>query len=210
MSSIGHKEIEQNEDDTSSNVLSYGYGTIHLLTIVLIVLLALAMLCQHFMSFKRARTVLPLLKLTSSGPFSTTRVNQNGIILPKIAYNNQEVYKLRHQHQMHRTTSVEVLNPAELLTINTFSEENAKIIDEEPAEDKESAEYTRGDLTIATVEGLLNDESQDTSILIPSPLSPAYHPGRLVTQVWDGRHQVDSLYRYKSFDRLVYPPGYVT
>ena len=187
-------------------IMHYGYGTVHLLTILLIALLAIAMICQHFISFKKARKILPLLKLASSGPFSTTRVNQSGIILPMIAYKN----KSKEDRNKNKHITSEVLNPAELLTIDTLSHGDDKIIDEDLLEDKESAEYLNSNIQISKVVGHITEELQDLSIAIPPPLSPAYHPGRMVTQVWDGRHQVEQLYRYTSFDRLVYPPGYIT
>jgi hypothetical protein len=197
-------EEEENNpnDENPPGYLHYGYGTVHLLTIILIALLAIAMICQHFLSFKKARKILPLLKLASSGPFATTRVDQSGIILPMVAYkNNSKEDRNKNTHIIS-----EVLNPAELLTIANLSDGDDKIIDEDILEDKESAEYLSSNIQISTVGG----ELQDLSISIPQPLSPAYHPGRMVTQVWDGRHQVEQLYRYTSFDRLVYPPGYIT
>ena len=186
--------------------LPYGYGTIHLLTIILISLLAIAMICQHFISFKKARKILPLLKLTSSGPFSTTRVDQSGIILPMIAYQEHQKNDVKKK----TVNQVELLNPAELLTIQDFGIGDEKIIDEEPAVDKESSNYLNKNMEIETIEIPYNDENFDRSISIPQPLAPAYHPSKVVTQVWDGRHQVEQLYRYTSFDRLVYPPGYIT
>ena len=166
-------------------------------------MLAIAMICQHFLSFKRARKVLPLLKLTSSGPFSSTRVSQGGIILPMIAYQKQS------KESMSKVT-VEILNPAELLTIDDFCIGDAKIIEEDEDEDKESSEYLNSTKSIDIMDVAHNDENEDLPISIPLPLAPAYHPSRMVTQVWDGRHQVEQLYRYTSFDRLVYPPGYIT
>ena len=47
------------------------------------------------------------------------------------------------------------------------------------------------------------------NIRLNRPLSPAYHPSRVVSQVWQGNHQLDHLYRYTNFDRLVYPPGFL-
>ena len=105
---------------------------------------------------------------------------------------------------------MEVLNPAELLTIDTLGDGDDKIIDEDFIEDKESAEYLTQNNQITNMVGNSTEDFQDLSISIPQPLSPAYHPGRMVTQVWDGRHQVEQLYRYTHFDRLVYPPGYIT
>lgn len=201
--------LEEKEKTVVNNptggYLPYEYGTIHLLTIILISLLAIAMICQHFISFKKARKILPLLKLTSSGPFSTTRVDQSGIILPMIAYQEH-----RKENVKKKTVSqLELLNPAELLTIQDFGIGDGKIIDEEHAVDKESTNLNNNK-TIETIEIAYNDENQDQSISIPQPLAPAYHPSKVVTQVWDGRHQVEQLYRYTSFDRLVYPPGYIT
>jgi hypothetical protein len=164
------------------------------------------MICQHFVSFKKARKILPLLKLASSGPFSTTRVNQNGIILPLIAYKNNNI----EDSNKNTNLGMEVLNPAELLTIDSLSGGDDKIIDEDLIEDKESAEYLNRNIKITNMGSNFSEEFQDLSISIPQPLSPAYHPGRMVTQVWDGRHPVEHLYRYTNFDRLVYPPGNIT
>ena len=201
------EEKENNLEDKPPPVyLPYGYGTIHLLTIILIALLAIAMACQHFVSFKKARKVLPLLKLASSGPFSTTRVNQNGIILPMIAYKKSDK---EGRHQV-KSSGPEILNSAELLTIGNFDVGDVKIIGEDFNEDKESSEYLDNNITEVIIDSHCNDEVENLSISIPQPLAPAYHPSRMVTQVWDGRHQVQQLYRYTSFDRLVYPPGYIT
>ena len=164
------------------------------------------MLCQHFLSFKKARKILPLLKLASSGPFSTTRVNQRGIILPMLAYKNNS----KGDKEKNTNSTLEVLSPAELLMLDNLSDGDDKIIDEDLLENTESEEYLSSNIQISTVGGHGTEELQDLSIPIPAPLSPAYHPGRMVTQVWDGRHQVEQLYRYTSFDRLVYPPGYIT
>ena len=51
--------------------------------------------------------------------------------------------------------------------------------------------------------------SSKPTIRLNQPLSPAYHPSRVVSQVWQGNHQLDHLYRYTNFDRLVYPPGFL-
>ena len=164
------------------------------------------MICQHLVSFKKARKILPLLKIESSGPFSTTRVNQSGIILPMINYKNSKIEDKNENIK----PDMEVLNPAELLTIDTLGDGDDKIIDEDFIEDKESADYLTQNNQITNTVGNSTEDFQDLSISIPQPLSPAYHPGRMVTQVWDGRHQVEQLYRYTHFDRLVYPPGYIT
>ena len=47
------------------------------------------------------------------------------------------------------------------------------------------------------------------NINLNRPLSPAYHPSRVVSQVWQENHQLEDLYRYTHFDRMVYPPGFV-
>ena len=40
------------------------------------------------------------------------------------------------------------------------------------------------------------------------PLEAAYHPTKLVSEVWKSREAgVAHLYRYTNLDRLVYPPG---
>ena len=51
--------------------------------------------------------------------------------------------------------------------------------------------------------------SPKPTIRLNQPLSPAYHPSRVVSEVWQGNHQLDHLYRYTNFDRLVYPPGFL-
>ena len=47
------------------------------------------------------------------------------------------------------------------------------------------------------------------NVSLNRPLSPAYHPSRVVSEVWQKNPQLEDLYRYTNFGRLVYPPGFV-
>ena len=79
--------------------------------------------------------------------------------------------------------------------------EDKKIIDE--AHDKLSARWEK--------ERDLEDTNLTvvTAVQTVEPLTAPYQAGRLVSQVWQGRHQLQQLYRYSQIDRLVLPPGYV-
>ena len=54
------------------------------------VLLAIFMIFQNVISFKRTKRILPLLQKESAGPYSDTVV-KDGIILPRIAYRSMEL-----------------------------------------------------------------------------------------------------------------------
>ena len=179
-----------------------------------IVILAVSIIVRNALLSRRKRRLLPLLTKEASGPYFSTKVDKDGIILPDVSYRHdslgqEEGKHLRTEEGSDKKRKLFLLNPAELLNIAIIQENNVgeggedkKIIDD--AQDKLSArvDKDRGqdDLSAQTVV---------TRVETVLPLTAPYQAGRLVSQVWQGRHQLHQLYRYSQIDRLVLPPGYV-
>ena len=161
-----------------------------------IVILAVSIIVRNALLSRRKRRLLPLLTKEASGPYFSTKC-KDGIILPDVSYSNsldKEEGKEDQKRKMY------LLNPSELMNIPIIQEKNVgedkKIIDE--AHDKLSEKWEKErDLTLVT------------AVQTVEPLAAPYQAGRLVSQVWQGRHQLSQLYRYSQIDRLVLPPGYV-
>ena len=124
------------------------------------------------------------LKIFSTGPLQTTQFIQ-GIIVPKIVYRNQNTKSLVKT----KKKRMEILNVEELLNC---LKDGSKIISESNPDSVE----------------MRNNHQSSTNILkaistIELPLSPKYHPTRIVPQVWDRR------YHPAIFENIVYPPGFV-
>jgi len=181
----------------------------------IVVLLAIFMIFQNVVSFKRAKKILPLLQKESAGPYSDTTV-KDGIILPKVTYredvaeeggenkkSSQDVEASKTKRSLglssRQTSTLSQLNPTELLALTCVGEDDRKIIEEE---ENKLGEKVRG----RGEEGTHDLMSSEVEIV--PPLEPAYYPGRQVRRLWQGG-QDNNLYRYTHLDRLVYPPGYI-
>jgi len=103
--------------------------------------------------------------------------------------------------QTETETSFEEDNESERITLSR----NTSINENESVSENVSVS---GDVTENVPQNVSNHK-KDLIIPLPDPLVPPYHHHRRVSLVWDDDHQVQSLYRYTSLDRLVYPPGYV-
>ena len=178
-----------------------------------IVILAVSIIVRNALLSRRKRRLLPLLTKEASGPYFSPKVDKDGIILPDVSYSNS----LGEEGGKHRKTEegsdqkrkMYLLNPSELMNIPIMQEKNVgedkKII--EDAHDKLS---TRWEKVREEEEG--REEINTTvvsTVEAVEPLAAPYQAGRMVSQVWQGRHQLQQLYRYSQIDRLVLPPGYV-
>jgi len=187
----------------------------------IVILLAIFMIFQNVVSFKRAKKILPLLQKESAGPYSDTTV-KDGIILPKVTYREDVAEEGRENEKSsqlsqvgdaakskkqarslgmssRQTSTLSQLNPTELLALTCVGEDDRKIIEEE---ENQLEERVRG----RGEEGTHDLMSSEVEIV--PPLEPAYYPGRQVRRLWQGG-QDNNLYRYTHLDRLVYPPGYI-
>ena len=144
----------------------------------------------------------------SGGPFSTTRVDSGGIILPSLVYRNIRRKRRRHEPKEKVSSSAgtepgpyqhsEILDVVKLLekSHEKFIFEERRQESEEMSEDSQSTKING------------NERQQAASISLFTPLEAAYHPNNVVPDVWASENSgVNHLYRYTNLDRLVYPPG---
>ena len=168
----------------------------------MVMFLALSMIVQNFITAKKKRMILPLLREESSGPFSSTRISSGGAIVPTVVYLEERPLR------KHGNGGVEYTRPQEILKVMDLLEDGTggdrKIISEEMISvATTTSEHPPTDIAMRS----LTPES--LTAIISIPLSPAYHATRQVPRVWSQGHRVEQLYRYSHFDRMVYPPGYV-
>ena len=177
-----------------------------------IIFLAVSIMVRNVLLSRRRRRLLPLLSKEASGPYFTTRVDKDGIILPDVTYSSRGVDlvvegegdtpEVEKDHISKR--NMHLLNPLELLNIPIMTERSQerdeKIIDdvEDKLEEQGEKEEVEGEPNMTV-----------RSVVSVSPLAAPYQAGRMVSEVWEGRHQLQQLYRYSQIDRLVLPPGYV-
>ena len=191
-----------------------------------IILLAVSIMVRNALLTRRRRRLLPLLTKEASGPYFTTKVDKDGIILPDVSYSSKldPVSQTGDSGDTNNTqthkSKIFLLNPLELMNIPIMKSESEdkKIIDVEDQpgqrEQRREPEESESAMTVSCVGGV-------------EPLAAPYQAGRLVSQVrtftiifltelfffscqvWQGRHQLQQLYRYSQIDRLVLPPGYV-
>ena len=152
-----------------------------------IVLLAVSIIVRNALLSRRKRRLLPLLTKEASGPYFSTKVDKDGIILPDVSYRHSQ----SEEEGSDKKGRMFLLNASELMNIPIIQENNVgedkKIIDD--AHDKLSA---RGDKDRGQEEPGLTVVTRVETVL---PLAAPYQAGRLVSQVWQGRHQLTQLYR---------------
>ena len=176
-----------------------------------IIFLAVSIMVRNVLLSRRRRRLLPLLSKEASGPYFTTRVDKDGIILPDVTYSSrgvdsvvegeEDTQEVEKDHNSKR--KMHLLNPLELLNIPIMTERSQerdeKIIDdvEDKLEEREEREEVEEPNMVVR------------SVVSVCPLAAPYQAGRMVSEVWEGRHHLHQLYRYSQIDRLVLPPGYV-
>ena len=65
------------------------FGSPQLWTGIMVGVLALSMIVQNIITSRKKSRILPLLQEESSGPYSSTRMNQGGVIVPTVVYLQQ-------------------------------------------------------------------------------------------------------------------------
>ena len=175
-------------------------------TIVMVAIFALFMLVHNIISSRKRGQVLPLLQEESSGPYSSTRVSEGGVIIPTVVY--LEAGPDHHRFSPRTRPAHQLLNALDLF--KTIGDKDEKIITEERSGSTSPAigALTQDDMTVVPLTPAYHSDLTPGSLTCV-PLTPAYHPTRQVPRVWAMGHRVEQLYRYTHFDRLVYPPGYV-
>ena len=129
---------------------------------------------------RRRRRLLPLLTKEASGPYFTTKVDKDGIILPDVSYSSKLDPVVQtgdsgdtNNTQTHKS-KIFLLNPLELMNIPIMNSEDKKIIDVEDQsgqrEQRREPEDSESAMTVSCVGGV-------------EPLAAPYQAGRLVSQV---------------------------
>ena len=106
-------------------------------SILLISLLAFFLL-RTATRIRKHKKVLPLLQNLSSGPFSSTRKDQEGIIHPLLNYNRRNVKKLTFRNQDENVKDqgeTEILNAMKLI-----EQQDVKFIDEDQTKKEDRKE----------------------------------------------------------------------
>ena len=191
--------------------------TTQIWTGILVICLILFMTTQTMLKMKRRNRVLPALLKMSRGPFASTRMGSEGIILPSLVYRNESHLSRRmlrkRQKLQHKLRKVETKDPAdlgreEILNVAKLLEnevDDCKLIHEE----RNVSGHVEGDQSLFE-ETQGHAEVKEVCSGLFSPLEAAYEASKMVTEVWASPQSgVTSLYRYTHLDRLVYPPGYL-
>jgi len=199
----------------------------------IVLLLAVFLIVQNIAILLKKRwrknRILPLLEQESSGPFATTVIGEQGFVIPKVVYNptepdvgpdaglgGGEIVTIRKFAEAKQ--SQEIISAMELIEESDHkiigngksNKKGSKSKSSEKAWDAKIVDKKPAEALIGPPAGLdWQKGRREESIQLPPPLAPPYHHHRKVSQVWDDDHEVQELYRYTSFDRLVYPPGYV-
>ena len=182
---------------------------------ILVICLVLFMTTQTMLKMKRRNRILPALLKMSRGPFASTRMGSEGIILPSLVYRDEEHLSRRMLRKRQKLQSKmrkderqdledvgreEILNVAKLLD----DDNDVKLIHEE----RNSSRHLEPLTPIEVTSG--HSEVTEVSNVLFSPLEAAYEASKMVSEVWTSPQSgVTSLYRYTHLDRLVYPPGYL-
>ena len=185
---------------------------------ILVICLILFMTTQTMLKMKRRNRVLPALLKMSRGPFASTRMGSEGIILPSLVYRDEGHLSRRmlrkRQKLQDKLRKVETKDPAELGHEEILNV--AKLLDDHDDDCKliheEGHVYDQlEDLTPTSEDPQGQAEvKEEVSSGLFSPLEAAYEASKVVTEVWASPQSgVTSLYRYTHLDRLVYPPGYL-
>ena len=182
---------------------------------ILVICLVLFMTTQTMLKMKRRNRILPALLKMSRGPFASTRMGSEGIILPSLVYRDEEHLSRRMLRKRQKLQSKmrkderqdpedigreEILNVAKLLD----DDNDVKLIHEERTVSRHLEPLTPIEVTSG------HSEVAEVSNVLFSPLEAAYEASKVVSEVWTSPQSgVTSLYRYTHLDRLVYPPGYL-
>ena len=176
-------------------------STSQMWTGVLVICLVLFLVAQTAVKMKRHNRILPMLLKMSGGPFSSTTVGSEGIILPSLVYRQDRrdtrlMWRKNTKDELDKSLSnkdTEILNVFQLI-----EKTDEKLIDLEQNE----ARATRPGSTVRRLPVEWGPGG--------GPLEAAYQPGRVVREVW-GRAgaSLGHLYRYTNLDNLVCPPGYL-
>ena len=174
--------------------------------------LVLFMTTQTMLRMKRRNRILPALLKMSRGPFASTRVGSEGIILPSLVYRDEghlsrrvmrKRQKLQSKLRKNENNDPEDIGREEILNVAKLLDEDndVKLIHEERNVSRHSEQLTPIEVTSGHVE---------VNSVLFSPLEAAYEASKVVSEVWTSPQSgVTSLYRYTHLDRLVYPPGYL-
>lgn len=175
---------------------------------IILVSMVAFMTLRTVIRVRKHKRVLPSLQNISGGPFSSTRTGSEGIIVPVLNYRKNvesKSFMKKPRQRMMKDQSESKNDDTEILTAMKLIEENQlKFIDEDPGGDRSNNEPKYIDHNHA----LPITENEGFGSSLGLPLEAAYHPTRLVSEVWQSRETgVTHLYRYSNLDRLVYPPG---
>ena len=193
-------------------------STSQMWTGVLVICLVLFLVAQTAVKMKRHNRILPMLLKMSGGPFSSTTVGSEGIILPSLVYRQDRrdarlMWRRNTKDELDKSLSnknTEILNVFQLI-----EKSDEKLIDLEQNE----ARATRPGSVVRRLPVVWGPGPGG------GPLEAAYQPGRVVREVW-GRAgaSLGHLYRYSpalgsilyitvprytNLDNLVCPPGYL-
>ena len=186
---------------------------------ILVICLILFMTTQTVLKMKRRNRVLPALLKMSRGPFASTRVGSEGIILPSLVYRDEghlsrRMLRKRQKLEKLKLRNVEKKDPEDLgreeilnvVKLLDDHDDDCKLIHEEGLVSGQLEDLTP---TCEDIQGQAEVKEEVSSGLF-SPLEAAYEASKVVTEVWSSPQSgVTSLYRYTHLDRLVYPPGYL-
>ena len=161
------------------------------------------------MRIKRRSRILPLLQRLSGGPFNSTTVGAEGIILPSLVYKNSKLRnKKKIQKDKVKNLDDEAYKPSEILdVVKILEKSNDKFIFEEKHDRDVKSGSSVKNMNKPNQKSYSPSSSDNVASQF-SPLEAAYHPSNVVPDVWTSDNSgVNHLYRYTNLDRLVYPPG---
>ena len=137
------------------------------------------------MRIKRRSRILPLLQRLSGGPFNSTTVGSEGIILPSLVYKNSKLRnKKKIQKDKVKNLDDEAYKPSEILdVVKILEKSNDKFIFEE----KHDRDVKSGSSVKNMNKPNQKSYSPSSSDSVAShfyPLEAAYHPSNVVPDVW--------------------------